>query len=159
MTFKAQKALHKFQEADKKNPKYTGKTYAVLEKYDGWYGYYEDGVIYSRAGRAIPSVQWLAKKFHDKRPYMEGILIFEILVEGFPVFSDLNGILNRKREPALGAYLKVHDWIDRRQQTAIRPARARALPCRHGAVVRTGAGRSRGWRGTGTSPSAAGTCG
>ena len=40
MTFKAQKALHKFQEADKKNPKYIGKTYAVLEKYDGWYGYY-----------------------------------------------------------------------------------------------------------------------
>jgi ATP-dependent DNA ligase len=112
MTFKAQKALHKFQEADKKNPKYIGKTYAVLEKYDGWYGYYEDGVIYSRAGRAIPSVQWLAKKIHDKRPCMEGILIFEILVEGFPVFSDLNGILNRKREPALGAYLKVHDAVN-----------------------------------------------
>ena len=112
MTFKVQRALHKFLEADKKNPKYIGKTYAVLEKYDGWYGYYENGVIYSRAGRAIPSVQWLAKKIHDKRPCMEGILIFEILVEGFPVFSDLNGILNRKREPALGAYLKVHDWID-----------------------------------------------
>jgi len=111
MKFKAQKALHKFQEADKKNPKFEQVDYAVFEKYDGWYGYYHAGNIYSRANRVIPSVQWLANKIQEAAPEIEGYLLFEILVEGSPVFSDLNGILNRKREPAMGAYLKVHDYI------------------------------------------------
>jgi len=101
---KPQKALHLHIEEDKKNPKFKGRMYAIMQKFDGWYGYLEEGKIYSRAGRLIPSLAHLAM------PKLKGRLIFEILVEGVPVFSDLNGILNRKA-PCNDAYFKVHDWV------------------------------------------------
>lgn len=110
---KAQKPLHLFKEKDKKKPKHEGETYMVFEKYDGWYGYYQDGAIYSFSDRIIPSVQWLADKI---RVQMESIgatgrIIFEILVHGYPEFHILNGMLNRKKEPCKLAYLMVHDYI------------------------------------------------
>ena len=61
---KPQKALHLYIDEEKKSPKHVGVTYAVLEKFDGWYMYVDfvDGAwgeIKSRAGRTIPSVQHL----------------------------------------------------------------------------------------------------
>lgn len=111
---KPQKALHLFQDLDKKKPKSTDEFYYMFEKYDGWYGYMDTQrpEILSRAGRVIPSVEWLADKIYD----VEGAgpskrIIFEILLRDVTDFSKLNGILNRKREKAENAYLMVHDVI------------------------------------------------
>ena len=55
---KPQKALHLFQEQDKKKPKCTGLPYMLFEKHDGWYGYldFPSCKIHSRALREIPSL-------------------------------------------------------------------------------------------------------
>jgi len=106
---KPQKAKHFHLEQAKKNPNYIDTKVHIFEKYDGWYGYYENGHIYSRAGRIIPSVQWLADKIKAVYPYT-GVLIFEILVKGVEDFPTLNGLLNRKKEPCYNAYLRVHDF-------------------------------------------------
>jgi len=108
---KPQKALHMFQETDKKNPKYIGKEYAIFEKYDGWYGYMDhDSPIMSRQCRAIPSLTEFSKEIN--LPYA-GRLIFEIMVAGTPEFHIMNGILNRSKGDceAKDAYLLVHDFI------------------------------------------------
>ena len=102
---KPQKALHFYQEKDKKKPKYIGHDYMLFQKYDGWYGYLEDGKIYSRAGRLIPSLQ------HMSMPKMKGRMLFEILVKGVTEFHLMNGILNRK-SPCRDAYFKAHDLIN-----------------------------------------------
>jgi len=112
---KPQKALHKFQEADKKNPKYIGHDYAVFEKHDGWFGYldFPSCKIHSRACREIPALQELSNKIREVRPDCKGRLIFEIMIEGLEVdsFPELNGILNRKYEQAEDVYIKVHDYL------------------------------------------------
>lgn len=110
--FKPQFALHLHIEEDKKKPKFVDRAYAIYEKYDGWYGYFdsEDGVIKSRAGREIPAVAHLNDLL---KPFVQnGVLIFEILLDDIKLFKDLNGVLNRKA-PAHTAYLKVHDFYDR----------------------------------------------
>lgn len=108
-----QKALHLFTETDKKKPKYEGKTYAVFEKYDGWYGFLDFPAcsIHSRAMREIPALRELSDSIRSKRPNCRGRLIFEILVSGSSGFSETNGILNRKHEQAEEAYLMVHDYL------------------------------------------------
>jgi len=111
---KPQKALHLYQQLEKKNPKLANKGFMILEKHDGWYGYMDlyDGIIMSRQMRAIPSLKYLGDELAlTCPPFTRGRLIFEILVEGSPVFKDLNGILNRKSEQATDAYLLVHDFI------------------------------------------------
>lgn len=108
---KMQKALHLYIEEDKKTPKYRGKNYAIFEKYDGWYGYYENGKIHSSAGRVIPSLTTLSKYLAAHRPDFMGRVIFEIMLPDM-VFSQLNGVLNRKSEQALNAYLMVHDVVE-----------------------------------------------
>ncbi len=110
--FKPQKALHLHIEEDKKKPKFVDRAYAIYEKYDGWYGYFdsEDGVIKSRAGREIPSVAHLNERL--RQHVQKGVLIFEILLDDVTLFKDLNGVLNRKA-PAPTAYLKVHDFYDK----------------------------------------------
>lgn len=109
---KPQKALHLYQQLEKKNPNLEGKEFMIFEKYDGWYGYWDvGGPIMSRQMRAIPSLKWLSEKLNESANSLpNGRLIFEILVKGVPVFKDLNGILNRK-EPAKDAYLIIHDFI------------------------------------------------
>jgi len=108
---KPQKALHMFQESDKKNPKYIGHEYNIFKKHDGWYGYM-DGCefICSRQGRPIPSLLEFGK---DIQNVFSGRLIFEILIEGVPDFHIMNGILNRTIGDcsAKGVYLMVHDYI------------------------------------------------
>ena len=111
MSFSPQLALHLHKEEDKKKPAFVDEPYAIFEKYDGWYGYFDsrDKVIRSRNGRAVPSVEHLI-------PLLEGhvntgILIFEILLTDVKEFSVLNGILNRKAK-AENAYLRVHDYYD-----------------------------------------------
>ncbi len=115
LNIKPQKAKHLYLEDEKKNPAYVGKTYAVFEKHDGWYGYldFPSCVIHSRAMREIPSLVELSNKIRANRPDVRGRLIFEIMIEGLEVdsFSELNGILNRKYETAEDAYLLVHDFI------------------------------------------------
>lgn len=110
---KAQKPLHLYKEEAKAKPKHLGQEYMVFEKYDGWYGYYERGSIYSFANRVIPSVQWLATILEEalNKHNVNGRVIFEILLRDETDFHTLNGILNRKYEVAKTAYLMVHDCI------------------------------------------------
>lgn len=104
---KPQKAKHLYLEAEKVNPHYVGKSYMAFEKHDGWYGFMDpDDTIRSRQLRAIPSVEWLSEILVG----LEGRLIFEIMVDGMPVFKDLNGYLNRK-SPGPNAYILVHDYL------------------------------------------------
>ena len=115
MSFKPQKALHLYLEADKKKPKYIGKKYAVFEKHDGWYGYldFPSCKIHSRALREIPALRELSDRIRENRPQVKGRLIFEIMIKGLEVdsFHELNGILNRKNEQVEDAYLQVHDFL------------------------------------------------
>ena len=109
---KPQKAQHLHLELEKKKPGCIGKDYMVFEKHDGWYGYMDHGQpIMSRNMRAIPSLARLSEELNDLGAARDGRLIFEIMVEGMPKFSDLNGYLNRKSE-ATDAYLLVHDCVD-----------------------------------------------
>ncbi len=125
MLFKAQKALHLYEDRDKKTPKSNGLQYAIFEKYDGWWGAKQVSVggsdvtgIISRASRKIPSLEPLSRAINTRERETirdsglpDGYLIFEILVEGHEGdFPTTNGILNRK-VPALGAYIMVHDFI------------------------------------------------
>lgn len=114
--FKPQLAKHLYDEEAKRKPEYEGHQYAVMEKLDGWYGYFDiaDGHIRSRAGRVIPSCAQMASELRDhcrKIDVTTGIFIFEILVRGVPDFHTLNGILNRK-QICLDVYLKVHDFVE-----------------------------------------------
>jgi ATP-dependent DNA ligase len=112
MSRKMQKALHLHLEEDKVTPKYRGKEYAVFEKYDGWYGYFdtEVGKIMSSAGREIPSMIGLSEYLKAKLyGGVGGRLIFEIMIEDTP-FAILNGILNRKTI-AHNAFIMVHDFV------------------------------------------------
>lgn len=110
-----QKALHLHIEEEKKKPKHLGLEYMIFEKHDGWFGYldFPACVIHSRKLREIPSLVDLSNLIRSKRPDVRGRLIFEIMIEGLEIdsFHELNGILNRKREQAEGAYLRVHDFI------------------------------------------------
>lgn len=109
---KPQKALHLYIEEEKKYPKYRDHEYIMFEKYDGWYGYKDPGKpIMSRNMRAIPSVEWLNPILDET--YLNGRLIFEIMVKNTSGFHELNGILNRTVGDYLahGAYLIVHDFV------------------------------------------------
>lgn len=112
---KPQKALHLHLEEDKKKPKHIGHDYMVFEKHDGWYGYMDlpSGVIHSRAGREIPSLQEFSQQLQSRLPRTRGRLLFEIMIEGleYDSFSELNGILNRKYEQVDDVYIQVHDFI------------------------------------------------
>jgi len=110
---KGQKPLHLYKAEELKTPKHLDKEYMIFEKYDGWYGYYSDGHIYSFANRIVPSVQWLADAISaefDRTGY-SGRLVFEILLGNETDFHTLNGVLNRKRESADFAYVRVHDFL------------------------------------------------
>lgn len=121
---KPQKALHLYLELEKKRTKVADDEFAIFEKYDGWYGLREtigEGLIssdiMSRAGRVIPSLVGLSASLsaseRTKLITIKGTIIFEILVEGIPVFSELNGMLNRSKGECecKGAYLMVHDFV------------------------------------------------
>lgn len=114
--FKPQLAKHLYDEEAKKKPAFAGHAYAVMEKLDGWYGYFDiaDGKIRSRAGRVILSCTTMSESLRNhcrKTGVYSGVLIFEILVRGQPDFYTLNGTLNRKQDCA-DIYLKVHDYVD-----------------------------------------------
>lgn len=131
--FKPQLALHLYKEEAKKKPSIGTDMFVVFEKYDGWYGSMllapsqvetrskESSVIQSRAGRRIPSVNWLAQSIDneyfqlpiDVQTELHGRLIFEILLMDVTEFSELNGILNRSKGDcaAQTAYVKVHDFV------------------------------------------------
>lgn len=108
---KPQKALHLYIEEDKVRPKYTGYSYCVFRKYDGWYGYKDgDGFIHSRQCRPIPS---LSEFSVDIPTIFSGRLIFEIMIDGVEEFHIMNGMLNRSVGDcqAKNVYLMVHDYI------------------------------------------------
>jgi ATP-dependent DNA ligase len=112
---KPQKALHLFQETDKKKPKYIGHDYMVFEKHDGWYGYIDlpSTVVCSRALREIPALKEFSAMLKDHMPKTRGRLLFEIMIEGleYDSFPELNGRLNRKHEQVEDVYIQVHDFI------------------------------------------------
>lgn len=121
---KPQKALHLYQELEKKRTKIAEDLFYIFEKYDGWYGLksvdskaFSPSPISSRARRRIPSCDTLSSSiqaYETKAGWTErGTIIFEILVAGVPVFKDLNGILNRSKGncQAKDAYIRVHDFI------------------------------------------------
>jgi ATP-dependent DNA ligase len=114
LDIKPQKAKHLYLEDEKKKPAYVGD-YVVFEKHDGWYGYldFPSCVIHSRALREIPALLDLSALIREKRPDVQGRLIFEIMIEGleYDSFAELNGILNRKYEQAENVYLRVHDFL------------------------------------------------
>lgn len=115
LNIKPQKALHLFQEEDKKKPKFIGHNYMLFEKHDGWYGYldFPSCKIHSRAMREIPSLVELSTAIRNKQPKVKGRLIFEIMIEGLEIdsFPELNGRLNRKNEQVDDVYLRVHDFL------------------------------------------------
>lgn len=113
MITQPQKALHLFQELDKKKPKCIGNRYAIFEKYDGWFGILNYGAfIQSRNCRNIPSLLEFSRELNSMMP-SQGTLIFEIMVKGVTDFHTMNGILNRSKGDceARDAYIMVHDFI------------------------------------------------
>lgn len=112
---KPQKVLHVSEELKKKNPKLHGK-YIVSEKLDGWYGYidYFPNIgftnIHSSAQREIPSLFHIKETLPKDCGNRSFRLIFEIMIPETP-FHILNGILNRKYEPAEGVEFYCHDFI------------------------------------------------
>ena len=127
--FKPQKALHLYLELEKKRTKIDEDTFAVFEKYDGWYGFKTVNIgaetaplITSRNKRFIPSMTSFSASMascEDAANVAEvGTVIFEIMVEGQPEFKDLNGILNRSKAPcqAQNAYIMVHDFVVQGQE-------------------------------------------
>lgn len=100
-----QLVLHLWKELAKKKPQCINKKYMLFQKYDGIYGYLENGKIYSRTQRHIPSLKHLnMPNFGDTR------VIFEIMVTDVLEFHIMNGILNRK-QPCKHPYFKVHDIV------------------------------------------------
>lgn len=108
LTLGIQKALHLHEDEAKKNPAHTGHTYAIYEKYDGWYMYIDciDGQwqeISSRAHRALPSMAYYTKLFQTtvKPTKVDIRIVFEATIDeavGVPmVFSKLNGLFNQKK--------------------------------------------------------------
>ena len=119
---KPQKALHLHLEEEKKKPKSDGITYAVMEKFDGWYMYIDciDGAwgdIKSRANRTIPSMSKYSEKLKEELPKLKknARLIFEAIVldeNGSPVeFKTVNGWFNRKAPINKEVTFKCHDLI------------------------------------------------
>jgi len=114
MTFPIQKVLHFHEAKAKKNFKL--ETYAIMEKKDGWLLYCDFidgkwGKLSSRAGREIPSVDYLNPLIASVIfPKQDTRLIFEATIPNLP-FHELNGILNRKSEKAENVVLNLHDVI------------------------------------------------
>lgn len=112
-----QKALHYSEAKLKKN--FTLSTYAVMPKIDGWFVMLdyidgEWGKLTSRAGREIPSLDYLNEYFPKALvPKQDTRLIFEATIPDMQ-FHELNGVLNRKYEDAENVVLNLHDavWLD-----------------------------------------------
>lgn len=108
MSRKPQKALHLYLDEDKAKPAHIGQTYAVMEKFDGWYMYIDciNGQwqeIRSRACRELDSMRHYTKMVKENflAPKADCRLIFEACLyetNGLPmVFSKLNGLFNQKK--------------------------------------------------------------
>lgn len=115
---KPQKALHFHLEEAKRNPKYKGKAYAVLEKYDGWYVYVDivngkSQGIRSKTDRLIPSLalynEYLAETDFWKCPNCR--IIMEATIPGLD-FHTLNGQLNQKQRELDNVVFYCHDMVD-----------------------------------------------
>jgi ATP-dependent DNA ligase len=135
MICEPQKVLHLSAELKKKKPK-IADNFIVSEKLDGWFGFMDYipriGVegIFSSSCREIPSLQYITNNlllsdidnyFRDNRLRFIG----EIIIPDVN-FHTLNGILNRKYEPAENAQFYIHDvlnlknfWTDKEENTAI----------------------------------------
>lgn len=116
---KPQKALHLYLDEEKKKPKHLGISYAVMEKFDGWYMYVDYingrwGKIKSRANRIIPSLEhidWFNEAGTTLKPKENMRVIFEGIIPNME-FRELNGIFNRKTAVTHDLIFKVHDVID-----------------------------------------------
>jgi hypothetical protein len=115
MALPIQKVLH-LSEAKKKKSFQFNSNYAILPKLDGWYVYLDCiegiwGELCSSAGREIPSLTYLSKKFKRlSTPSRNLRFIFEVTIPD-KLFHGTNGILNRKYEDAEGVVLNLHDVV------------------------------------------------
>lgn len=111
-----QKCLHLYDALAAKKPKIVGE-YTISEKLDGWWVAIEHDVNtgwktpVSSSGRIIPSLDFI--NFDELKVFPKldrnAILIAEVTHPEYPIFSDLNGRLNRKFEKCTGVVLNVHD--------------------------------------------------
>ena len=119
---KPQKALHLCLDEDKAKPKHIGETYAVMEKYDGWYMFIDciDGQwqsITSRNMRILPSMSEYTKMFREDIPPLkvDCRLIFEAIAldeNNEPVeFKTINGWFNRNAPIHTSVTLMCHDLV------------------------------------------------
>jgi len=114
-----QQVKHLHLELEKKSPN-IAHDYMVFEKLDGWYCYIDYSVelgwgrIMSRAGRPIPSMEYLHPKLSELlgEPGVTLRLIAEAIIPDTP-FHALNGIFNRSVGDyyALDAVFAVHDIV------------------------------------------------
>jgi hypothetical protein len=116
MTMYLPQKVLSYTEAKKKKSFRTTTNYAILPKIDGWYVYLDCiegiwGELCSSAGREIPSLTYLSKKFKRlSTPSRNLRFIFEATIPGM-LFHETNGILNRKYEDAEGVVLNLHDVV------------------------------------------------
>jgi ATP-dependent DNA ligase len=120
---KPQKAKHLHLDEKLVNPKHVGKTYLVMEKFDGWFMYIDciDGVwqgIRSKTGRRLKSMEKYSRMFDETIvPKVNVRLIFEAVIpeegspRGFMVFKDCNGRFNQEQVELQNVVLKCHDLL------------------------------------------------
>lgn len=118
-----QKAKHLYQDEELKVPKHVGKTYAIMEKFDGWYMYIDciDGEwqgIRSKTGRMLESMQYYSNQFSETIVPKKNIrIIFEATLpdpkeqRGIMVFAKANGLFNQKHTRLKNVTLRCHDML------------------------------------------------
>lgn len=111
-----QKCLHLYDALSKKNPGIIGE-YTISEKLDGWWVAIEHNkdtgwkTPISSSGRIISSLDFIDLNELKIFPKLDKnfLLIAEVTHPEYPIFSDLNGKLNRKLEKTTGVILNIHD--------------------------------------------------
>ena len=127
VNFKPQLVKHLHKELEKVKPDIS-HDYMVTVKEDGWFvsipytvkdGW---GNITSRAGRVIPSMEYLTPVLHTYlgRPGVDLIVIAEAVIPDTP-FHILNGVFNRSTGDcdAKDVNFIVHDLLEEQAQSAI----------------------------------------
>jgi len=118
-----QKALHLHKDEDLKTPKHQGRSYMIMEKFDGWFMYVDciNGKwqgIRSKTGRVLPSMGHYSRVMEGlKAPKIDIRLIFEAVIpfkhgpRGYMEFKDCNGKFNQTNHELQNVILKCHDLL------------------------------------------------
>jgi len=126
---KPQKALHLHLDEALKTPKHQGRTYGVMEKFDGWFMYVdilggEYQGIRSKTGRRLISMgKYDNILFNRKMPNIDLRLIFEAVIpqesgpRGYMEFKDCNGKFNQTNHQLQDVVFKCHDLLTIKPKT------------------------------------------